>query len=80
MAPGVRALEPVRARLEWTRAGEVGQNRSPSAPVRRLPGEGVMSRGWIGRRVAPKEDHRFLTGRGLFTDGLAERYHSDSPP
>ena len=39
-----------------------------------------MSRGWIGRRVAPKEDHRFLTGRGRFTDGLAERYHSDSPP
>ena len=30
-----------------------------------------MSRGWIGRRVARKEDHRFLTGRGRFTDDLA---------
>ena len=31
-----------------------------------------MSSGWIGRRVARKEDHRFLTGRGRFTDDLAE--------
>ena len=31
-----------------------------------------MSRGWIGRRIARKEDHRFLTGRGRFTDDLAE--------
>ena len=31
-----------------------------------------MSRGWIGRSVARKEDHRFLTGRGRFTDDLAE--------
>ena len=31
-----------------------------------------MSRGWIGRRVARKEDHRLLTGRGRFTDDLAE--------
>ena len=30
-----------------------------------------MSSGWIGRRVARKEDHRFLTGRGRFTDDLA---------
>ena len=32
-----------------------------------------MSRGWIGRRVARKEDHRLLTGRGRFTDDLVER-------
>ena len=31
-----------------------------------------MSSGWIGRRVARKEDYRFLTGRGRFTDDLAE--------
>ena len=31
-----------------------------------------MSRGWIGRRIARKEDHRFLTGRGRFTDDLVE--------
>ena len=31
-----------------------------------------MSSGWIGRRVARKEDHRFLTGRGRFTDDLSE--------
>ena len=31
-----------------------------------------MSSGWIGRRVARKEDHRFLTGQGRFTDDLAE--------
>ena len=31
-----------------------------------------MGSGWIGRRVARKEDHRFLTGRGRFTDDLAE--------
>ena len=31
-----------------------------------------MSRGWIGRRIARKEDYRFLTGRGRFTDDLAE--------
>ena len=31
-----------------------------------------MSSGWIGRRVARKEDMRFLTGRGCFTDDLAE--------
>ena len=31
-----------------------------------------MSSGWIGRRVARKEDHRFLTGRGRFTDDLAD--------
>ena len=31
-----------------------------------------MSSGWIGRRVARKEDMRFLTGRGRFTDDLAE--------
>ena len=31
-----------------------------------------MSSGWIGRRVARKEDHRFLTGRGRFTDDLVE--------
>ena len=31
-----------------------------------------MSRGWIGRSVLRKEDHRFLTGRGRFTDDLAE--------
>ena len=31
-----------------------------------------MSSGWIGRRVARKEDHRFLTGRGRFTDDLCE--------
>ena len=30
-----------------------------------------MSKGWIGRRVLRKEDHRFLTGRGRFTDDLA---------
>ena len=29
-----------------------------------------MSNGWIGRRVARKEDHRFLTGRGRYTDDL----------
>ena len=31
-----------------------------------------MSSGWIGRRVERKEDVRFLTGRGCFTDDLAE--------
>ena len=31
-----------------------------------------MSRGWIGRRVLRKEDHRLLTGRGRFTDDLAD--------
>ena len=31
-----------------------------------------MSSGWVGRRVARKEDHRFLTGRGRFTDDLVE--------
>ena len=31
-----------------------------------------MGRAWIGRRVARKEDLRFLTGRGRFTDDLAE--------
>ena len=31
-----------------------------------------MSRGWIGRRIARKEDHRFLTGQGRFTDDLVE--------
>ena len=31
-----------------------------------------MSNGWIGRRLARKEDWRFLTGRGRFTDDLAE--------
>ena len=31
-----------------------------------------MSRGWIGRRVARKEDHRLLMGRGRFTDDLVE--------
>ena len=31
-----------------------------------------MSRSWIGRRIARKEDHRFLTGQGRFTDDLAE--------
>ena len=31
-----------------------------------------MSRGWIGRRVLRKEDHRFLTGHGRFTDDLAD--------
>ena len=31
-----------------------------------------MSEGWIGRRVARKEDHRLLTGGGRFTDDLAE--------
>ena len=30
-----------------------------------------MSSSWIGRRVARKEDHRLLTGRGRFTDDLA---------
>ena len=30
-----------------------------------------MGRGWIGRRIARKEDHRLLTGRGRFTDDLA---------
>ena len=30
-----------------------------------------MSGGWIGRRIARKEDHRLLTGRGRFTDDLA---------
>ena len=30
-----------------------------------------MGSGWIGRRVARKEDHRLLTGRGRFTDDLA---------
>ena len=33
---------------------------------------GIWSGGWIGRRVARKEDHRFLTGRGRFTDDLAD--------
>ena len=31
-----------------------------------------MSSGWIGRRVARKEDYRLLTGRGRFTDDLVE--------
>ena len=31
-----------------------------------------MSRSWIGRRVLRKEDPRFLTGQGRFTDDLAE--------
>ena len=31
-----------------------------------------MSRGWIGRPIARKEDRRFLTGRGRFTDDLVE--------
>ena len=31
-----------------------------------------MSGSWIGRRVARKEDHRLLTGRGRFTDDLVE--------
>ena len=31
-----------------------------------------MGRGWVGRRVARKEDYRFLTGQGRFTDDLAE--------
>ena len=31
-----------------------------------------MSRSWIGRRIARKEDQRFLTGQGRFTDDLAE--------
>ena len=31
-----------------------------------------MSSRWIGRRVARKEDHRLLTGRGRFTDDLVE--------
>jgi len=31
-----------------------------------------MSRGWIGHRVARKEDPRLLTGRGRFTDDLVE--------
>ena len=31
-----------------------------------------MGRGWVGRRVARKEDCRFLTGQGRFTDDLAE--------
>ena len=30
-----------------------------------------MSSGWIGRRVVRKEDHRFLTGKGRYTDDLA---------
>ena len=30
-----------------------------------------MSRSWIGRSVVRKEDRRFLTGRGRFTDDLA---------
>ena len=30
-----------------------------------------MSSGWIGRRVVRKEDHRFLTGQGRYTDDLA---------
>ena len=30
-----------------------------------------MSKEWIGRRVPRKEDQRFLTGRGRFTDDLA---------
>jgi len=31
-----------------------------------------MGGGWIGRRVARKEDHRLLTGRGRYTDDLVE--------
>ena len=31
-----------------------------------------MGSGWIGRRIARKEDHRLLTGRGRFTDDLVE--------
>ena len=31
-----------------------------------------MSSGWIGRRVARKEDYRLLTGRGRFTDDFVE--------
>ena len=31
-----------------------------------------MSQSWIGRRIARKEDRRFLTGQGRFTDDLAE--------
>ena len=31
-----------------------------------------MSSGWIGRRIARKEDHRLLTGRGRFTDDIVE--------
>ena len=33
---------------------------------------GGWSGEWIGRRVARKEDERFLTGRGRFTDDIAE--------
>ena len=33
---------------------------------------GTWIGGWIGRRVARKEDHRFLIGRGRFTDDLAD--------
>ena len=29
-----------------------------------------MSRGWIGRSIARKEDRRFLTGQGRYTDDL----------
>ena len=31
-----------------------------------------MGGGWIGRRIARKEDRRLLTGRGRFTDDLVE--------
>ena len=31
-----------------------------------------MSRGWIGRPTARKEDRRFLTGQGRFTDDLVD--------
>ena len=35
-------------------------------------GERIMSSRWIGRRIARKEDRRFLTGRGRFTDDLVD--------
>ena len=31
-----------------------------------------MSKGWIGRSIGRKEDRRFLTGRGRFTDDLVD--------
>ena len=58
--------------LEWfpsCEAVRIERTRRPGATIR---GEPLVSSGWIGRRVARKEDVRFLTGRGCFTDDLAE--------
>ena len=62
-----------RPRFEWTPSGEVVRiDRTRAAPDAPDAGERIMSGGWIGRRIARKEDHRFLTGRGRYTDDLAE--------